>query len=87
MDDIQKTFDDIGQADKFTIRSIRQEYDSIYEGISDDISMTSLLLTFMKKVKSQTSSPFEAFVAEQSWMEWKDKEKRLCTNQGFLYHR
>ena len=49
-DEIQKVFDDIGQLIGLPSKGLRQEYDSIYEGISVDSTDDQLLLTFMKKV-------------------------------------
>jgi len=63
-DEIQKVFDDIGQ-----LIGLRQEYGSIYEGISfDDDNQFSF--NFYEEGGGQTSSPFEAVVADQvSWNE------------------
>ena len=76
-DEIQKVFDDIGQ-----LIGLRQEYGSIYEGISfDDDNQFSF--NFYEEGGGQTSSPFEAVVADQ--VEWNEKTKKkdYAPNQDF----
>ena len=68
--DIQKTFDDIGQVIGLPSKGLRQEYDSIYEGISVDSTDDQFTFNFYEEGGGQTSSPFEAVVADQvSWNE------------------
>ena len=81
--DIQKTFDDIGQVIGLPSKGLRQEYDSIYEGISDDITDDQFTFNFYEEGSGQTSSPFELVVAEQ--VEWNEKTKKrdYAPNQDF----
>ena len=68
--EIQKVFDDIGQLIGLPSKSLRQEYDSIYEGISVDSTDDQFTFNFYEEGSGQTSSPFEAVVADQvSWNE------------------
>ena len=63
-DEIQKVFDDIGQLIGLPSKGLRQEYDSIYEGV--DVDSTDDQFTFQfDEGSGQTSSPFEAVVADQ----------------------
>ena len=51
-------------------KGLRQEYDSIYEGISVDSTNDQFTFNFYEEGGGQTSSPFEAVVADQvSWNE------------------
>ena len=69
-DEIQKVFDDIGQLIGLPSKGLRQEYDSIYEGISVDSTDDQFTFNFYEEGSGQTSSPFEAVVADQvSWNE------------------
>tara|TARA_X000001382_G_scaffold108992_1_gene85037 strand:- start:2699 stop:3121 length:423 start_codon:yes stop_codon:yes gene_type:complete len=69
-DEIQKVFDDIGQLIGLPSKGLRQEYDSIYEGISVDSTDDQFTFNFYEEGGGQTSSPFEAVVADQvSWNE------------------
>ena len=69
-DEIQKVFDDIGQLIGLPSKGLRQEYDSIYEGISVDSTNDQFTFNFYEEGGGQTSSPFEAVVADQvSWNE------------------
>ena len=69
-DEIQKVFDDIGQLIGLPSKGLRQEYDSIYEGISVDSTDEQFTFNFYEEGGGQTSSPFEAVVADQvSWNE------------------
>ena len=69
-DEIQKVFDDIGQLIGLPSKGLRQEYDSIYEGISVDSTDDQFTFNFYEEDGGQTSSPFEAVVADQvSWNE------------------
>ena len=68
--EIQKVFDDIGQLIGLPSKGLRQEYDSIYEGISVDSTDDQFTFNFYEQGGGQTSSPFEAVVADQvSWNE------------------
>ena len=68
--EIQKVFDDIGQLIGLPSKGLRQEYDSIYEGISVDSTDDQFTFNFYEEGGGQTSSPFEAVVADQvSWNE------------------
>ena len=68
--EIQKVFDDIGQLIGLPSKGLRQEYDSIYEGISVDSTDDQFTFNFYEEGSGQTSSPFEAVVADQvSWNE------------------
>jgi len=69
-DGVQKVFDDVGQLIGLPSKSLRQEYDSIYEGVSVDNTDDQFSFNFYEEGKGQTSSPFEAVVADQvSWNE------------------
>ena len=63
--EIQKVFDDIGQLIGLPSKGLRQEYDSIYEGISVDSTDDQFTFNFYEEGSGQTSSPFEAVVADQ----------------------
>ena len=85
-DEIQKTFDDIGQLIGLPSKSLRQSYDSIYDDISIDIPEIEdeqFSFSFYEEGSGQTSSPFEAVVADQ--VEWneKTKQKDYAPNQDF----
>ena len=68
--EIHKVFDDIGQLIGLPSKGLRQEYDSIYEGISVDSTDDQFTFNFYEEGGGQTSSPFEAVVADQvSWNE------------------
>ena len=81
--EIQKVFDDIGQLIGLPSKGLRQEYDSIYEGISVDSTDDQFTFNFYEEGSGQTSSPFEAVVAEQ--VEWNEKTKKrdYAPNQDF----
>ena len=71
--EIQKVFDDIGQLIGLPSKGLRQEYDSIYEGISVDSTDDQFTFNFYEEGGGQTSSPFEAVVADQ--VSWNEKSK------------
>ena len=81
--EIQKVFDDIGQLIGLPSKGLRQEYDSIYEGISVDSTDDQFTFNFYEEGSGQTSSPFEAVVADQ--VEWNEKTKKkdYAPNQDF----
>jgi len=63
--DIQKTFDDIGQ-----LIGLQQSYDSIYEGIDIDNTDNQFTFQFDEEGDGQKMSPFEYVVQDQvSWNE------------------
>ena len=63
--DIQKTFDDIGQ-----LIGLQQSYDSIYEGIDVDNTDDQFTFQFDEEGDGQKMSPFEYVVQDQvSWNE------------------
>ena len=63
--DIQKTFDDIGQ-----LIGLQQSYDSIYEGIDIDNTDDQFTFQFDEEGDGQKMSPFEYVVQDQvSWNE------------------
>ena len=69
-DGVQKVFDDVGQLIGLPSKSLRQEYDSIYEGVDVDNTDDQFTFNFYEEGSGQTSSPFEAVVADQvSWNE------------------
>ena len=70
--DIQKTFDDIGQLIGLPSKGLRQEMESIYDGVEINYESSDDQFTFQfdEEGGGQTSSPFEAVVADQvSWNE------------------
>jgi len=81
--EIQKVFDDIGQLIGLPSKGLRQEYDSIYEGISVDSTDDQFTFNFYEEGSGQTSAPFEAVVADQ--VEWNEKTKKkdYAPNQDF----
>ena len=63
--DIQKTFDDIGQ-----LIGLQQSYDSIYEGVDVDNTHDQFTFQFNDEGDGQKMSPFEYVVQDQvSWNE------------------
>ena len=69
-DGVQKVFDDVGQLIGLPSKGLRQEYDSIYEGVDVDSTDDQFTFNFYEEGSGQTSSPFEAVVADQvSWNE------------------
>ena len=62
LDGVEKAFDDIGQLIGLPSKSMRQEMDSIYEGVDNDDQFT---FQFDEEGGGQTSSPFEAVVDDQ----------------------
>ena len=63
--DIQKTFDDIGQ-----LIGLQQSYDSIYEGVDVDNTHDQFTFQFDDEGDGQKMSPFEYVVQDQvSWNE------------------
>ena len=82
-DGVQKVFDDVGQLIGLPSKGLRQEYDSIYEGV--DVDSTDDQFTFQfDEGSGQTSSPFEAVVADQVAMNEK-YPKALYSTWPFPY--
>ena len=68
--DIQKTFDDIGQLIGLPSKGLRQSYDSIYEGVDVDSTNEQFTFQFDEEGDGQKMSPFEYVVQDQvSWNE------------------
>jgi len=67
-DGVDTAFDDIGRLIGLPFKSMRQEMDSIYEGVDDDDQFN---FQFDEEGGGQTSSPFEAVVADQ--VKWNEK--------------
>ena len=72
-EDVQKTFDDLGQLIGLPSKSLRQEYESIYEGVDIDHNSDDHQFTFQfdEEGDGQRMSPFEYVVADQ--VEWNQK--------------
>ena len=84
--EIQRVFDDIGQLIGLPSKGLRQSYDSLYDDISIDIPEIEddqFSFSFYEEGSGQTSSPFEAVVADQ--VEWNEKTKKkdYAPNQDF----
>jgi len=83
LDGVEKAFDDIGRLIGLPSKSMRQEMDSIYEGVDNDDQFT---FQFDEEGAGQTSSPFEAVVADQ--VAWNEKyPNSLYSTFPFPYDR